>query len=372
MRLNLDANIVRHMHDGLIVLDHHAQIASFNRPAERWVTRCREMAPAFKRLIDEERKGRLTLPAHIDLQINSLIPSRNLTEAWLCKNGRNEYAIFVVSQPGSVVACALPAPAPKRQFQQLALIGGEVRDQLARVRNLLESVPTKAAPPLVQQCRVAERLMQEVADLSLLQDCDQVFCDERLSIPDIVENILASLPAEAKHSVVELRTDTELTGPVYGNSAWLSYALRLLIMSLINSTPPGATVEIRTHQMGDFLVLTGRANGNRFEAVAPPSTPAETDLVQASTLLESSIQMMICKRIIELHAGQLRCITLPSPDTESSASGIESFTLTLMTGLPEHERSRVSCQGCRHVQQELAYAQDIAQLLSDTRTINHK
>jgi signal transduction histidine kinase len=34
MRLNLDMNILRHMTDGVVVLDRYAQIVAFNKIAE--------------------------------------------------------------------------------------------------------------------------------------------------------------------------------------------------------------------------------------------------------------------------------------------------------------------------------------------------
>jgi hypothetical protein len=47
-----------------------------------------------------------------------------------------------------------------------------------------------------------------------------------------------------------------------------------------------------------------------------------------------------------------------------SSSLIESFTLTLPTGLPLHERSRASCTECRINLQTQAFAADVATLLT--------
>ena len=72
-----------------------------------------------------------------------------------------------------------------------------------------------------------------------------------------------------------------------------------------------------------------------------------------------------CRRIIALHGGKLKLALLPmSASDDASNPPIESFTLTLGTGQPVNERSRVSCGSCRHVLQEQAYAFDLSQLLN--------
>jgi hypothetical protein len=79
--------------------------------------------------------------------------------------------------------------------------------------------------------------------------------------------------------------------------------------------------------------------------------------------------MMICKRIIELHAGQIRLTSMPTDTRSFQLPGrIESFTLTLMTSMPANERSHASCADCRHVGQALSFASDMAQLIASTQT----
>jgi hypothetical protein len=372
MRLNLDMNILRHMTDGVLVLDRYAQIVAFNKIAEPWTPRCQAMSAGIKRLIDEERLGRLVLPLFIDLQAGQRIASAQRADAWLCKNGRNEYALFIVS---SNPADPLKAPAPgqpKRQHNLMALMGGEVREQLSILRALLQ--PKNGHPPtgpgnIAMQCKKVEQLMQEVTDLSQLLEQDEVFAGERLSIPDLIENILISLPPNANHSTIGLNAGTDQLGPVYGNSAWLSYALRLLIGALITSAPPRSVIQLATRQMGDFLILTGRANTTRLGQVAPARSPASHTDPEAADEHTANIQMMMCRRIIELHAGQLKLTNMPdASDPRDTPNGIESFTLTLMTSMPTNERSNASCADCSVVRQQLSYASDMAQLIASNKT----
>jgi hypothetical protein len=189
MRLNLDMNILRHMTDGVLVLDRYAQIVAFNKVAEPWAARCQAMSAAIKRLIDEERQGRLVLPIFLDLQIGQKHATPQRADAWLCKNGRNEYAVFVVSLTPSRTTSE-PAPTqPNRQQNLFALMGNEVREQLSILRELMHPKNGKhpAAPgDFAQQCQKVEQLMQEVTDLSQLLENDEVFTSERLSITDII------------------------------------------------------------------------------------------------------------------------------------------------------------------------------------------
>jgi hypothetical protein len=79
--------------------------------------------------------------------------------------------------------------------------------------------------------------------------------------------------------------------------------------------------------------------------------------------------MMLCKRIIELHAGQIRLTSLQTDSRRlRTATSIESFTLTLMTSMPANERSHASCSDCHQVGQALSFATDMAQLIASTNT----
>jgi hypothetical protein len=372
MRLNLDMNILRHMTDGVVVLDRYAQIVAFNKIAEPWAPRCQAMSAAIKRLIDEERQGRLVLPLFIELQTGPSSAAHQRADAWLCKNGRNEYAIFIVS-PNPALQTNAPTPVhTKTQRNLLALVGGEVREQLSILRALIPtqgSLQPKAPEIIAQQCKKVEQLMQEVTDLSQLLEHDEVFAGERLSLPDLIENILLSLPPNTNQSTIELQARTGAMGPVYGNGAWLSYALRLLIGGMMTDAPPRTSVQLGMRQMGDFLVLTGRSSINGARPSEPISmrtgpTHSETTINEAA-----SIQMMMCKRIVELHAGELR-VTGISVDASPflAPSRIESFVLTLMTSMPAHERSHASCADCRRVGQALSFASDMAQLIASNQT----
>lgn len=372
MRLNLDMNILRHMTDGVLVLDRFAQIVAFNKIAEPWVQCCQSMHAATRRLINEERQGRLVLPIFIDLQKQQAGVPPQRTDAWLCKNGLDEYAIFVVS-PTAAVSCTPTSSSPKNQQHNLmALVGTEVREQLSILRSMMRPTHSRqhlAKGDMERQCQKVEQLMQEVTDLSRLLENDEVFSGERLSISDIVENILLSLPTGPHQVLVEMQTATTPLGPVYGNGAWLSYALRLLIGGLVANASANTVVHIAARQMGDFLTLSGRCAGSTAEADRTKAAHASRTQNRTAAAQAANIQLMMCKRIIELHAGQLTLIPVRDQTiTANTPINVEAFSLTLMTSVPANERSHASCADCRHIKQQLSYASDLAQLIASTQT----
>jgi len=87
--------------------------------------------------------------------------------------------------------------------------------------------------------------------------------------------------------------------------------------------------------------------------------------VGAQSPVDPQVRWAMRRRIIALHAGQLKLVTLaPEVGADPGNPAIESFTLTLATGQPAHERSRASCDTCPKAMQALAYAADLAQLLN--------
>ncbi len=82
--------------------------------------------------------------------------------------------------------------------------------------------------------------------------------------------------------------------------------------------------------------------------------------------------MEICRRIIELHGGQmkLKAVSGSGDENEAASAALGSFTLTLPTGIPVADRSRVSCAECRITFQAMQYARDLAELMAQgTNTI---
>jgi hypothetical protein len=118
--------------------------------------------------------------------------------------------------------------------------------------------------------------------------------------------------------------------------------------------------------MGGFVILTGRSAAPSAWYNAVPDQPSEAAGTDRLARTASNMQLMMCNRIVELHAGQLRLNRLTGDD--GAPANLESFTLTLTTSVPILDRSHASCEDCRHARHELTYAADMADLISSTQT----
>lgn len=378
MRLNFDLALLDKLSEGVVLLDRQAQLMSHNQSATAWTQRIRAMSGVLKELIDLEVRGRIKLPVRLGVWRLGADVSASCGEAWLIMNGRRDYAIFIVPCAGSTGATAELVHTPVTETSYLSLLGDEARTQLVALRQLLKPPPDAAqldSIAITAQSQHVEHLLQELTDLSMLMQRDEVFADERMDLINIVRDAFppADGPADgtvdSDNPTFELRHHGARPGAVYGHAPWMSYALRVLLEALQDSSPAGSHITITTRQMGDFVILTGSvvthasARVDQAKALADPTEASNP--VGVATPLDASVRWLMCRRIIALHSGQLKLVPLPlSAGDDPANPPIESFTLTLATGSPAVERSRASCASCRHVLQEQAYAVDLAHLLN--------
>jgi hypothetical protein len=369
LRLNFTMPMLEKMTEGIIVLDRQAKILTNNHAAEPWLASARVLESALKRLIDEEVLGRTTLPVRIDLAAHQVTQSVPLADVWVSKNGRRDYAIFIAPLRRIPVVAAPQVSPQLTEKRYVSLFGDEVLQQLALLQAILQSgergLALDGQVVAKQAARVAQ-LLKDISDLTLLMQRDLVFADERISPAAFLGELVPVLQQEQLSTgcTVTFNPAEGQQGVVYGSSSWLRYALRVLIEGLIHGAAKYSRIALDARQLGNFIVITGRVTSVDLHPPAKLHTsPAASAPVSAPS--DGPMRMLICRRIIELHAGQLKLARTPSPSQECDAGpNLESFTLTLATGLPVHERSRVSCSDCRYTLQAQSYAADMAQILS--------
>lgn len=94
--------------------------------------------------------------------------------------------------------------------------------------------------------------------------------------------------------------------------------------------------------------------------------PAAKDAQVALPEQGFGLSLQICQRVFELHGGQLRIDYGDAPsDRPETGRFIVAFTLTLPTGLPTHDRTRVSCRSCRISEQAMETARDLVKMMSE-------
>ena len=362
MNLTIDTATIKLLSDGVILLDQSGQPREANTAAQPWLRRCVELTPHWAKQVELERAGTLKLPATIDLESGDggTISAR----VHLLKNRNTGYALLL--QP---IQAAQPQARKSGKLSFLALFSSKVRKEVTQFSTRLREFNHSEAQrsELMRKAAALDMLLAELGAMAELDQRDDVFADERLSIAEILQSTLPSLPrttgADAiRYVLTELGQEM---APVYGHRKWLSQALYSLLARLGRSCPEHGRVAINLRQIGDFIVLNGRTTSD---------TPGAFAAALAAGLPGEELGAELCHRIIELHGGQLKIRFINSdPDQqELEAEGeIESITLSLPTGVPEGDRSRVSCAECRITLQSMQYAHDLAEMMAGGVTDNN-
>jgi hypothetical protein len=370
MRLNFDLPLLNKLSDGVIQINRMAKISGYNRAAEPWLKSCNAMLGVLKQLLDLEVRGRIKLPVKLGLWTSNNGNMATTGDAWLIMDGPNGYAIFIAPNASSTGDIDKLPPLSKSEIGFVNLLGDEARTQLSILQMLLPQADAQTlnSVELAVQCKRVDHLLQTLSELAQLLERDDVFADERLVLADLVRASFPSAHANPNHADFVFDAERSEPGMVYGNAPWLSYALRSLFDSIQHSAPPRSQINVAIQQMGNFAVLTARVAASQASSRARTLIAAPApDAANAGTGLQhrdAQVRMLMCRRVIELHAGQLKLARLPAATDKADLAPIESFTLNLPTGLPSHQHGRASCALCPHILQEQAYASDLAQLLN--------
>ena len=364
MNLTLSTATMSLMSDGIILLDQKGRPREVNVAAQPWLRRCVEFTSQWARSVEQVQAGKMTLPLVVDIDpAGDGPPPANVL---LLKNGNHGYALLIRPMPA-----VPPKPPHYCRSDFLVLLGGEVRKEIARFSSLLHECRDSIAQStdLMQQANRLGKLLTEVGDLADLAQRDEVFADERLAVADIVHAIVPKLPrTNGEDTIRYVLTDSNGNlAPVYGNQKWLSQALHTLLARLGRDCPEHGSVLIDLRQIGDFLVINGRATADSTGWYAAPALVPPT---RSADRLEAEI----CHRIIELHGGQIKVRLIDKEAVQEGGEAIgpiESVTLTLPTGVPSGDRSRVSCAECRITLQSMQYARDLAEMMSAGVTANN-
>jgi hypothetical protein len=354
MPLRLDIQTLEEMNVGVIRLDRQAQILEHNPAAAQWVEHSEPLCAALRQLIDDAVQGRTRLPKRIDLRAGAKHPSRQSPTAWLCRNGHEDYAVYVLPQERRAPSprLALPQATGKELFDML---GAEIREQMAALRALLQpEAGTRDELAASAQSNRIDLMLLSISDLALMLQRDHVFDDEQMVLEDLMREILPSLASD-RGVHYRFTPPSGNPGKIQGHAAWLGHALRVLLEILGQGAPARGEIRIGMRQWDHSLVLSAHIvrDQNDGASAQPEAVPQGSP----PSAVKASIQRLMCRRIIDLHAGQLQFDYAPCA-SGTADDPIESFTLTLATGRPPERRDGSEC---RHLPQAQA---DSALLLS--------
>ncbi len=358
MNLTLNALLMEKMTEGVILLDGNGQLVDYNRAAWPWVKQYQACANELGGVIGQIVAGTAQAPVNIGWMHPA---SANNTEFHLCRSGSQGFAIFIAKH-------AMPAAATAQTPQQdsfLSLMGEGFRHEFSDLRQQLDAAQphSPAETDLLQkQSMRLSRLLVAMDQLCELQQSNPFSMGERVGLQDIITSVIAKLQARRSDYSINnaLSGDAQAQGMLFGHAAWLQVAIQGLLEGIGDCAPADCRIEIRVRQNGAFVVMTG--NASRFFSAR--TTLANARCTTSPTLTtDTDLRLAICRRIIELHRGQLKIVFQESNQAAGDLRGIESFTLILPTGAPLRTAGAGDCANCLFPQQAEMYAQDLAHLL---------
>ena len=369
--LALSDSALSRLREGVLRLDVRGHVRSLNTAARPWLRGCIDQAKRLAALAAAAKRGDVLLPVRLNLFDNCPSCPKSPSDTWMDHDGRDGYMLLIVP-----VELAPPIPVGSAKDAML-LLDGEALDDMRRLQTQLlcfaasdvtqgnatpvDATPVGATPcdappadaPLSELKKHAAELsaiLGEVRDLANLNQRDLAFTDERFALATMLADILPELRAQTGTASIRYEEGSNI-GQVYGHRSWMRQAILTLIGRMREGCPPSNYVNIALRQLGDFVVVSGKVNIDRNKRSGVAMASARTSGAGFG------LRIQICQRIVELHGGSLKI-------EYGVAPMIYSFTMTLATGLPAHERSRASCADCRYTLQALEFGRDLADLIA--------
>ncbi len=358
MNLTLDSALLEKMTDGVISLDANGQLVDYNHAAWPWIKHYQARASELGEVIRQIAAGTAQAPVNVGWMHPE---GKAEAEFHVCKSGSQGFAIFI-SKRAATTAVASQAP---QQDSFFSLLGEGIRHEFSDLRRQLDTAQPHSpveTDQLQKQSMRLSRLLVAMDQLCELQQPDPFSMGERVSVQDIITKVIAALQVRRNDYSINdsMSGDAQAQGMVFGHAAWLQVAIQGLLEGIGDCAPADCQIEIRVRQNGGFVVMTG--NASRFFKVSKPLAKAHPATSSALTT-DTDLRLAICRRIIELHHGQLKIVFQDNEQSDGDSRGIESFTLIMPTGAPMRRPGQGDCAGCLFPKQAEMYAQDLAFLM---------
>jgi PAS domain S-box-containing protein len=212
--------------------------------------------------------------------------------------------------------------ADRRKNEFLAMLGHELRNPLAPIRNVTEmlrrtgggdTVREPLYAMLERQVQQMTRLLDDLLDVGRITQGKIKFQHEMIDFQvAIVRAVEASGPfiERRRHRLSISVPDGEL--PMLGDMARLVQMITNLLNNAAKYTPEGGAISLSAERSGTFVEIRVKDNGG---GIAPEMLPRVFDLfVQADPALRQSqdgmgIGLTLVKSIVEHHGGSVRAVS---------------------------------------------------------------
>lgn len=206
----------------------------------------------------------------------------------------------------------------------VANVSHDLRSPLASIRGYIETIlmsddsldadeRRSYLDITLRNTRTLERLVQELFDLSRLENTGYRPNFEQVRMPELVQDVVLKLRTTAERRSVELRTSLPRSIPlVRADIALIERVLTNLIENAVRYTPAEGVVTVELARQGDRVRVTVSDNGCGIDRADLPYVfdrfyRAERSRVRSSdqTGTGSGLGLAIAKRIIELHGSEV-------------------------------------------------------------------
>jgi two-component system CheB/CheR fusion protein len=210
------------------------------------------------------------------------------------------------------------AQADRRKDEFLAMLGHELRNPLAPLKNAtvllrLKGTPDAEVQVIDRQVGQLARLVDDLLDVARINRGKIKLQKETIELAAVVERaieISRPLIAARRHELIEALPRE----PIYleADPVRLAQVLANLLNNAAKYTEPGGRIRLRAERQGQQVVLRVRDNG---VGIAPKMLPRVFDLfAQADRTLDRSqgglgIGLTLVKRLVELHGGRVRAVS---------------------------------------------------------------
>ena len=352
MTLGLDIKLQDDMAEGVIRLNASGQITDFNRAAVPWLKYAIVAKNRLRLQIQEATCGNTTLPVVFEFP-DVADPLLSHYSTHLCTAEPQTYALFIMAQHTPQES----AVSTSDDADFFRLLGAETRHELTKMREMLPDVRT------VQQSDRLSRLLVAFDQLSRLHQSDAFFTGERISLWSMVKRLIEEMPRGKCEFLLTPATDdkSDAGSAIYGDAKWMEIVLRTLLATVGESAPEFSKIEIRVHTSGAYVVLSSHFSSgtNRDRHVIAPTQCGE----EQTWSLDTDIGYQICRRVVELHGGQLNTVHTDEGSIAVGAQKTESFIATFPLSAPSRMGHTRACGECQTALQMEKYAKDLAFVL---------
>lgn len=183
---------------------------------------------------------------------------------------------------------------------------------------------TRYLNTLDEQVAHLTRTLQDMLDMSHLDDDIVEFNFRRLNLNGLVRDVLTGLKSEAdekRHSMIFI-ADPD-TKQIMADQVMMGRVITHLIQNAIFYTPSGGSITVRTSYRDDRVILQVQDNGIGIDASEIPNIFDRFYKIDQARPVQNSgtgLGLSIVKKIVEAHNGTIHVISTPGKGSTFSVS----------------------------------------------------